>query len=286
MTRIPSTLGTTPSDRSFASSDAINDIDLGTFLDIMIAELQNQDPLNPLDNKDMLAQISQLREVGATDKLTETLESVLLGQNLTSSLNMIGAEVDVLSDDNQRISGIVSRVSLENGQPKLHLDLGLAGEASIESGNLEQGTYSYQIVWRDENGALQGIELVGDDAVSTESNVNDYQSIWLRNLPKTAGPKQIYRSDASGQGNYQLVATLANGTQSSHLDTVADDERTETLVKPLIARSVMPSSLKSPEAIPFGITLPAGKSALAESRWQMEKTASLLSWAAPPTWET
>jgi flagellar basal-body rod modification protein FlgD len=235
MSRIPSALGTTPGDRSFATTDAINDIDLGTFLDIMIAELQNQDPLNPLDNKDMLAQISQLREVGATDKLTATLDSVLLGQNLTSSINMIGSDVDVLTDDNQRVSGLVSRVSLENGQPKLHLDLGVKGEPSIESGGLEKGTYAYQIVWRDEEGLLQGIELAGDDAVSTNSGLGNYQSIWLRNLPKTATPKQIYRTDASGAGNYQLVATIADGSQASHLDKVADDARTETLIKPFFA---------------------------------------------------
>src|SRR5687768_11057063 len=161
MTSVSSTLGTTPNDRSFATTNAINDIDLSSFLDIMIAELQNQDPLNPLDNKDMLAQISQLREVGATDKLTATLESVLLGQNLTSSISLIGSEVDVLSDDNQRVVGMVSSVSLEEGKPKLHLDLGLDGKPSIESGGLEKGTYSYQIVWRDAEGLLTGVELSG-----------------------------------------------------------------------------------------------------------------------------
>jgi flagellar basal-body rod modification protein FlgD len=234
MTRIPSALNPAANDRSFATTDAINDIDLGTFLEIMIAELQNQDPLNPLDNKDMLAQISQLREVGATDKLTATLESVLLGQNLTSSISLIGSEVSALSDDNQRVSGVVSRVSLENGKPKIHLDLGIKGEPSIESGGLEKGTYSYQVVWLDQNGALQGVELAGADAISTESALADYQSIWLRNLPRTDGPKQIYRTNASGKGNYQLVATITDGAQSSYLDTLADDERTETLVKPFV----------------------------------------------------
>ena len=189
MTRVPSTLGTTPRDQSFATTDAINDIDLGTFLEIMIAELQNQDPLNPLDNKDMLAQISQLREVGATDKLTETLESVLLGQNIASATSLIGADIDAVSDDNQRISGTVSRVSLEDGDPKLHLDLGVSAEPSIESGDIEKGTYGYRIVWQNAEGKLEGIELSGADAISTDSSLNNYQSIRLRNLPTTRGPE-------------------------------------------------------------------------------------------------
>ena len=52
---------------------------MNTFLKLMITELQQQDPLNPMDNKDMLNQIAQIRAVGASDQLTKTLNSVLLG---------------------------------------------------------------------------------------------------------------------------------------------------------------------------------------------------------------
>jgi flagellar basal-body rod modification protein FlgD len=228
MTRIPTTLNSASANQPFhGATDAINDLDLGTFLRLMIAELQNQDPLNPLDNKEMLAQISQLREVGATDKLTRTLDSVLLGQNIASSTNLIGADVDAISDDNQRVSGIVTRVSIENGQPKLELDLATQAEPSIETGELEKGEYGYRIVWEGEDG-LEGIEFAGDDAISTTSSLSDYQSIRLNNLPATDSPKRIYRTDKTGEGDYQLVATLTDGSQSSYLDTTSDDARSET----------------------------------------------------------
>jgi flagellar basal-body rod modification protein FlgD len=229
MTTIPNTLSTAAANESFSgSAKAIDDIDMGTFLRLMITELQNQDPLNPLDNKDMLAQISQIREVGATDKLTETLESVLLGQNIASSTNLIGADVDAVSDDNQRVSGTVTRVSIENGQPKLHLDLATGAEPSIEEGGLGKGEYSYRVVWQADDGSLDGIELSGLDAVSTVSSLNDYQSIRLQNLPVTSGPKRIYRTDSTGEGDYRLVATLTDGGQASYLDSTADDQRSQT----------------------------------------------------------
>ena len=44
----------------------------------------------------------------------------------------------------------------------------------------------------------------------------------------TAGTKQIYRTDASGTGDYRLVGTLTDGSQSSYLDTTADAGRSET----------------------------------------------------------
>src|SRR3990172_5794435 len=116
MTRIPTTLNSPAASKPFdGSAEAIEDIDLGTFLRLMIAELQNQDPLNPLDNKDMLAQISQIREVGATDRLTETLDSVLLGQNIASATNLIGTDISALSDDGESVAGVVNRVSIDKG---------------------------------------------------------------------------------------------------------------------------------------------------------------------------
>jgi flagellar basal-body rod modification protein FlgD len=229
MAQIPSLLNTgATSSTSGGDFDTLNDLDLDAFLKLLITEMQNQDPLNPMDNSEMLAQINQLREIGSTDKLTNTLDSVLLGQNITSSTNLIGRDVSALSDDNQRVSGTVTRVSIEEGKPKLHLDLAMQADPSIETGDLDKGEYGYRIVWQDENGQLEGVELSGNDAVSTLSDVNNYSSIQLHNLPVTATAKQIYRTDKSGEGDYRLVGILTNGSQSSYHDTTADDARSET----------------------------------------------------------
>jgi flagellar hook assembly protein FlgD len=239
MTRIPSTLGAP--DRSFANQDAINDIDLDVFLKLMITELQNQDPLNPLDNKDMLAQISQIREVGATDRLTETLDSVLLGQNIASATNLIGADITALSDDNQRVEGIVTQISIDQGTPKLHVEQATQGGATPVDGNVDAGTHSYRVTWENDQGQLFGIELAGDDAITTTGTPGVDQSVILRNLPITSGPKQIYRTDKSGEGQYRLVGTLNDGSQSSFVDSLADDERSQiSLTRPFF-RSAQPA---------------------------------------------
>ncbi len=143
MARLPSVLNGTSTDQPFKPADAINDLDLNTFLELMIAELQNQDPLNPLDNKDMLAQISQIREVGATDKLTKTLESVLLGQNIASATNLIGADIKALSDDFEPVEGVVNHVSIDKGVPKLHVELKPEASVSPLEVKIGKGNYSY-----------------------------------------------------------------------------------------------------------------------------------------------
>jgi len=94
-------------------SNALRELDLDQFLKLMIAELQNQDPLDPMDNTQILQQVSQLREIGATDSLSDTLSAVLQGQNLSTASAMIGRDVKALSDDGRDVEGRVDRVSID-----------------------------------------------------------------------------------------------------------------------------------------------------------------------------
>ena len=79
----------------------------------MIAELQNQDPLNPLDNSELVQQIGQIREISATNQLTDTLQSIITGQNLATASSLIGQTVSALADDGSTVEGLVDRVSSE-----------------------------------------------------------------------------------------------------------------------------------------------------------------------------
>lgn len=113
MTQIPATgaaTGTTSTGQT--KGNDLRDVDMDQFLKLLIAQLQNQDPLSPMDNSEMLQQISQIREISATNKLSDTLDSVLLGQNLSTASGLIGKEVFALTDDAQDVRGKVDRVSV------------------------------------------------------------------------------------------------------------------------------------------------------------------------------
>jgi len=103
--------------------DAMNDISVDDFLEMLIAEMRHQDPLNPMDNSQILQQISQIREIKSNDKLSETLESLFLGQNVANASGMIGKWVmKVGEDDVVQLVGRVERVMVENGVPKLNVE--------------------------------------------------------------------------------------------------------------------------------------------------------------------
>lgn len=128
MSQVPSTTGggNTSGAGGATKPRDLRDLDVEHFLQLLIAEMQNQDPMNPMDNAQMMEQINQLREISATDKLTDTLDSVLLGQNLSTASSLIGKEVKALTDDAKDIQGKIDRVSVETSDDvrKLRVHIG------------------------------------------------------------------------------------------------------------------------------------------------------------------
>lgn len=96
-----------------SGSNGLADVDLDQFLGLLITELQNQDPLNPMDNAQMLAQISQIRQIGSTNKLTDTLSTLAIGQELSMASGLIGKEVSALDINSKDVKGIVDRVAVQ-----------------------------------------------------------------------------------------------------------------------------------------------------------------------------
>lgn len=115
MTSIPGTRSSnsaSSSSSSTAKGNGLEDVDLDQFLGLLITELQNQDPLNPMDNAQMMEQISQIRQIGSTTKLTDTLTSLAIGQELSMASSLIGKEVKALDNEAKDVTGVVDRVAV------------------------------------------------------------------------------------------------------------------------------------------------------------------------------
>ncbi len=146
--------------------NAFREVDLDDFLKLMIAELQNQDPLSPMDNAQILQQISQIREIESNRQLTETLEAVFLGQNMTTASGMIGKWIMQLSEDSvvEQLDQ-VDRVSIEEGVPKLKLgdrtiDLRHASDMHILSGSSGEAlSETMDMVGKTIRGTTDGTDL-------------------------------------------------------------------------------------------------------------------------------
>lgn len=118
----------------------LKDLDVDHFLQLMIAELTNQDPLNPMDNTQLVQQIGHLRQITATDKLTTSLETVSTGQSLATASSLIGKNIVALDTGGSNIEGTVDRISISVDEDdsskrtyKVHI-----GDKSVELKNVRE----------------------------------------------------------------------------------------------------------------------------------------------------
>ncbi len=103
------------------ASDAYGKLGFEDFIKLLITELTNQDPMEPVSNAELLNQIGQIREIASTDKLTTTLEAVMMGQTLATAGNVVDKVVDGMTDAGYRLCGNVVSVAIEEGRALLQV---------------------------------------------------------------------------------------------------------------------------------------------------------------------
>lgn len=90
------------------------------FLKILLAQLQFQDPLKPLDNQQFLAQLAQFSALAQTSQLNDRVDTLLTIQAANQSIGLIGKTVEVQSTSGDVPSvGAVTSLSFSDGQPNL-----------------------------------------------------------------------------------------------------------------------------------------------------------------------
>ncbi|HEV2969618.1 MAG TPA: flagellar hook capping FlgD N-terminal domain-containing protein [Pirellulales bacterium] len=113
--------GSSSSSQSNSLANSLGNVDVSQFLQMMITELQNQDPLNPMDNSQIMQELGAMQQISSTNQLTTTLNGMSLGQSLSSATSLIGKKIDGLDDSGNQASGVVQKVSIVNNTPKLYV---------------------------------------------------------------------------------------------------------------------------------------------------------------------
>jgi flagellar basal-body rod modification protein FlgD len=103
------------------SGNAFDKVNMQDFLKLLITELQSQDPTNPVDNSEILQQLSQIKAIESNDRLSSTLTSLQYQQALVTAGSLLLQNVEGLTDDGTQVSGQVDSVSIENQEVNLNI---------------------------------------------------------------------------------------------------------------------------------------------------------------------
>ncbi|MEK5333923.1 MULTISPECIES: flagellar hook assembly protein FlgD [unclassified Lysinibacillus] len=126
------------------------------FLKLLITQLQHQDPTNPMDDRDFIAQMAQFSSLEQMQNMTKAMESLLMSQQQTQLMNytsFVGKEVkwheltEEVDKDNKPVinegTGVIQSLKFVDGEAVFILDDGkeiYPGNISAILGNKDTST--------------------------------------------------------------------------------------------------------------------------------------------------
>ncbi|HEY3367218.1 MAG TPA: flagellar hook capping FlgD N-terminal domain-containing protein [Symbiobacteriaceae bacterium] len=106
------TQSTTQTDRPRTGSSTMGKME---FLKLLVTQLQYQDPMNPMDDKQFASQLAQFSSLEQATEQTRWLQA-------NYGLGLVGQKVTYKDTDGVDKTGLVKALRMVDGQPKLYLD--------------------------------------------------------------------------------------------------------------------------------------------------------------------
>jgi flagellar basal-body rod modification protein FlgD len=127
--------GKTLTDYTIPSSQRVDGTKLGQqdFLKVMVEQMRNQNPLDPQDNGQFFTQMVQFQSLDAMTAMSAAITKLVEIAGLANGSALVGRQVSALVDagkdpltgfplGQQLVTGVVDRVSFEQGSPVVHVD--------------------------------------------------------------------------------------------------------------------------------------------------------------------
>lgn len=107
--QVPSS-GAASSNTSAAPTDKSKQLGKQDFLKLLMAQLQNQDPMKPMDDSQMIAQMAQFSALEATQSLQQTIQTSSNNTTIAQASALIGKYIQADQADGTSTVGLVSSV--------------------------------------------------------------------------------------------------------------------------------------------------------------------------------
>lgn len=126
MASASSITGTSTSDNSNATTvkNPKSNLTSADFVNLLVTQLQNQDPTQPMTNAEMLQQVTQIGTLQSQETLSTSLDTMTLQNQISSASSMIGKSVTGTDADGNAITGTVASIKVVDKNVTLHLTSG------------------------------------------------------------------------------------------------------------------------------------------------------------------
>jgi len=89
------------------------------FIKLLVTQLSSQDPMNPQKDSDFIAQMAQFSTLESNKSMSTGISTLQDQQDFVKANSMLGKNVELLDDDANRTTGIVSAIQIVSGKPQI-----------------------------------------------------------------------------------------------------------------------------------------------------------------------
>lgn len=89
------------------------------FLNLLVAQMTSQDPLNPTNSQDLLSQMTQFSTLNANTAMQGVLGQLQSGQLFSDAGSLIGRQVTLQVDSSTTTQGTVTSVDTSGSSPQI-----------------------------------------------------------------------------------------------------------------------------------------------------------------------
>lgn len=151
-----------PADRNITGTPTppSNQLDSSAFMKLLMTQIANQDPLNPVDSDRFMDQIAQLNTVQQLTEGNEKLGQLIVGMtslNNENAVQLVGKEVEAVGDRIQHDEGSAEELRFQVPQGAEDVTVTVLDEggrvvATVEAHDLEAGAHGVSWDGRDNRG--------------------------------------------------------------------------------------------------------------------------------------
>lgn len=115
-----------------SATPTTNSVDKDTFLQLLVAQLRYQDPMNPTDSAQFLAQTAQFTALEKMESVADQTAQAVAAQMAFGASSLVGRTVTYTDTDGSTARGTVDAVRFTNEGPTLDV-----GGTAVALGNVQ-----------------------------------------------------------------------------------------------------------------------------------------------------
>lgn len=176
------------------------------FLTLFTTQLQNQNPLDPMENEAFVAQLAQFSQLEATTKMSDSLQALvssMSGERMSSAASLIGKSV-AISDGKAIKTGepVEGSVSLANDVDSITLKVFSSSGALVRTGQIgaqKKGDYPFSWDGNDADG-----NALADGTYRIEATVTRFGASSKVPVTTMANVRSVTTDAATGDMKVEL----------------------------------------------------------------------------------